>query len=153
MTLPEEVINIFQNPEAVKIIATTDGNGNPHAVIEDSLTVLDDGSIAYSEALESSRTNRNMTRAIWFNRHIAITIADKNNSYQISGLPVKCLIDGPIFKQFYIAARERFGPDSDIQAVWIIAPIEISNQSPAIRKNEEEEKHPMFKHLDRRYFH
>lgn len=151
--LSQEVIELIKDTETVKVLATIDENGDPHAVFKRSLTVLDDGSIAYSEALESSQSNKNMVRSIWFNKSVSITIRGRNGlSYQIKGEAAKCITTGNIFKQFYIAKRQRSGPESDIAAVWIITPKEIRNETPAVRKEEEEKKHPIFKHLDRESF-
>ena len=148
--LPTEVIELFKNPEAVKALATVDEKGNPHVAFKGSLTVLEDGSIAYVEALESSQTNRNMLRGLWFDKGVAVSLRGKDGlSYQIKGKPARYVITGPLFKQFFLAVRERMGPEGDIAGVWIITPEEIKNESFAVRKKEEEEKHPYFRHFDR----
>ncbi|NJD53966.1 MAG: pyridoxamine 5'-phosphate oxidase family protein [Candidatus Methanoperedens sp.] len=153
VNLPEDVIGLIRDPETVKVVATVDENGAPHAVFKGSLTVLDNGSIAYAEALESSQSNKNMVRSIWFNKGISVTLRGKNGlSYQIKGEAAKCITNGPIFKQFYTAKRQKSGPESDIAAVWIIDPKEIRNETPSVRKAEEEKKHPIFRHLDRESF-
>lgn len=148
--LPAEVIELFKDPTAVKVLATVDEQGTPHVVFKGSLTVLEDGSLAYVEALESSRTNGNMLRSIWFDRRVAVSIRGQDGlSYQIKGKPARYVITGPLFKQFFREARERMGPEGDIAGVWIITPEEVRNESFAVRKQEEEEKHPFFRHFDR----
>lgn len=149
---PEELIGLFQNQNSTKVLSTIDEKGDPHVSFKGSLQILGDN-IAYTEIIESSHTNKNMIRSMWFDKHVAVAITDKLKSYYIKGLPVKCLIDGPIFKQFYAKIREKLGEDSDVQAVWIIEPKEIIDKSPKLRIKEEEEKHPTFKHLDRKSLH
>jgi hypothetical protein len=39
--------------------------------------------------------------------------------------------------------------DWDLSTVWVIRPEEVTNESPAARRKEEEAKHPTFAHLDR----
>lgn len=88
-------------------------------------------------------------RSIWFNRKVAIALKGKNGqSYQIVGKPVKAVVAGPIFQKHYVKIREKLG-DVDLAAVWVIEAEEVSNQTFAVRKTEEEAAHPNFKHLDR----
>ena len=150
VSLPEELRKLLEKPDAVKILGTVDEKGNPHVVPKDSMKLLDDGTIAYAEDLDSSRSNKNMVRSIWFDRLVSINVTDGKVSYQITGKPVKCLITGPLFKEFLIKERERFGNDSDIQSVWIVSPIEVRNQTRILRRKEEWRKKPYFNiHLDR----
>ncbi len=148
--LQEELIRLLKDPEAKKALATVDEEGVPHLVFKDSLTVLDDGKIAYAEELDSSQANKNMVRGIWFDKTVAVTVAKESVAYQIKGKPYKCLITGAIFKQFLMEAREKNGPDSDIQSVWVITPEEVRDATPAQRVKDEEQNRPFFnRHLDR----
>lgn len=148
--LQEEVIRLLKDPEAQKALATVDEQGVPHLVFKDSLTVLDDGKIAYAEELDSSQANKNMVRGIWFDKTVAVTVAKESVAYQIKGKPYKCLITGALFKQFLMEARKKRGPDSDIQSVWIITPEEVRDATPAQRVKDEEQNRPFFnRHLDR----
>ncbi len=148
--LPKEVIELFEDPDAMKALATVDEGGVPHLAFKGSLTILEDGKIAYAERLDSSQANKNMVRSIWFDQRVAVTVVKDTTAYQIKGRPYKCLITGPVFKEFLIRVREKEGDDADIQAVWIITPEEIRDQTPGTRIREEEEKRPFFnRHLDR----
>jgi hypothetical protein len=148
--LPDELVNLLKDPESVKVMATLNEDGSPHVVAKGSLTTLDEETIVFNEGLDTYQSNKNLVRSIWFNKPIAINVTKGSISYQIKGKPYKCLITGPVFKQFLVKARERRGPEADIAAVWIITPEEIRNESPAIRRKEEEEKRPYFnRHLDR----
>ncbi len=152
--LPAEVIELLKDPSAVKVVATTDERGHPHAELKESLTVLDDGVIAYGEALESSRTNSNMLRSIWFDKVVAVLVrGNSGRSYQIKGKAYRYVINGPIFKQFYLDARRKEGPDSELAGVWLITSDEVSNETFSVRKEEEERKHPGMRHFDRASFH
>lgn len=147
--LTTEIIDLFTDAESTKILATLDGDGFPHAVVKQSLQVGDDGNLLYLELLESSRTNRNLVRSIWFDQKVAVTVTGRGGqSYQIKGKPVKTHITGPVFQQYYTAIRERLG-DVDLAAVWVIEPEEIVEETFAVRRADEERKHPFFNHLDR----
>ena len=151
--LPKDAVEMLLDPRAFKVLATTDDQGNVHVVAKDSLTLLDDGSLAYGEVLESSVTNANMVRGIWFDRRVAVLVCGRQGrGYQIKGKPHRFVTTGPLFKQFYLAAREKLGPDSDLAGVWIIAVDEVREQTLATRKEEEERKHPNMRHFDRACF-
>src|ERR1035438_9555052 len=44
--------------------------------------------------------------------------------------------------------RRRLG-DVDLSAVWVIEPEEVINENILVRRAEEEQAHPLFRHLDR----
>lgn len=148
--LPKEVIDLISSAESVKVLATTDERGNPHTAFKDTLTVLEDGNLAFGEEFEGSQTNVNMVRSIWFNKGVELTVRDKNGTtFRIKGKPYRYAHAGPLFKKFYVAEREKRGPDSELAGVWIITPEEVKNETYDARKKEEDEKHPFFRHFDR----
>jgi hypothetical protein len=148
--LPKEVLDLIRDSESVKVLATTDEEGNPHIAFKESLTVLDNGKLAFGEEFEGSQTNVNMVRSIWFNGNVELTVRDGHGTtFQIQGKPYRYVHAGPLFKKFYLAERERRGPDSELAGVWIITPEDVKNETYEVRKKEEDEKHPFFRHFDR----
>jgi hypothetical protein len=147
--LAPEIIELLNAPDTVKVLATVDGQGNPHAVIKKSLHVADDGTIHCLEILETSNTARNVTSALWFERRVAILLFGKDGrQVQIKGKPLKYHISGPLFLRHYSAVRERLG-DVDLAGVWVIDPEEVIDENFAARKAREESEHSSFIHLDR----
>ncbi|NPV92800.1 MAG: pyridoxamine 5'-phosphate oxidase family protein [Firmicutes bacterium] len=147
--LEQEVKNLLADKETLKILATTDEKGIAHAVVKGSLHLDEDGNLIYSELLESSQTQKNMTLGIWFNRQVAVLLIGKDGrSYQLKGRPIRAIISGPVFQETYVRVRERLG-DVDLASIWIIEPEEVRNQSYFARKEHEEASRPYFKHLDR----
>jgi predicted pyridoxine 5'-phosphate oxidase superfamily flavin-nucleotide-binding protein len=148
-TLSKEIRELFADAQSVKVLATLDESGFPHAVAAGSLQVGEDGNLHYLELLESSRTNKNLVRSIWYDQRVAIAIQGAGGqSYQIKGLPVKTHITGALFQQHYAQVRQRLG-DVDLAAVWIIEPLEVINENLVLRRAEAEQAHPVFSHLDR----
>lgn len=144
-----EVAGLLADPSTVKVLATAGEDGTPHAAIKQSLHLDADGNLAYLELLESSRTNRNMVRSIWYNHRVAILLQGKQGeSYQIKGTPVKAIVSGPVFQHHYTRIRQRLG-DVDLAAVWVIEPEAVIDESYAVRKAQEESLHPHWLHLDR----
>jgi hypothetical protein len=118
-------------------------------VAKSTVGLDEDGNVIYLEGIESSRTNRNLVRSIWYDRKVSVTLlGDGGNSYQIKGTPIKSIVSGPLFQRHYEALRAQLG-DVDLAAVWVIAPEEVINESWRVRQQEEEAKHPSFIHLDR----
>lgn len=148
--LPKEAVDIIKDPDAVKVLTTVDEEGKPHAAFRDDLTVLDDGSLAFGEPFEGCQTNVNLVRSIWFDKNVELTIRDKRGTtYQIVGKPYRYAHAGPLFKQFYMAERAKRGQDSELAGVWIIKAEEVRNETYEVRKQEEDAKHPFFRHFDR----
>lgn len=149
VSINEELAALLAEADTVKFLVTTDEQGAPHAVVKKSLQLDESNHLIYFELLESSHTNKNMVRSIWFNRPVTVAVAGANDrSYQIKGNPIKAIVSGPAFRRYYEQCREQYD-DADLAAVWVIEPQEISNQSFTVRRQQEEASRPYFTHLDR----
>lgn len=147
--LSEKVIALLQDRNTKKALATIDKNGIPNVAFKGSLTVNESGQIEVIELLETSQTNKNLTYSLWFRKYVAITVWGENGeAYEIKGVPVKVHIDGPYYEEKYKEALKR-NPANDISGVWIIEPAEVTNQTYAVRKKEQDEKYPILGHLDK----
>jgi len=88
--LGQEVIELLRDPQTLKVLATVDERGVPHVVVKGSLSVNLDGDLQVLELLETSRTNRNLVRSIWYDRRVAILLKGQDGrSFQIKGLPIR----------------------------------------------------------------
>lgn len=147
--LTPEVIALLSDPETVKILGTVSQDGIPHVVSKGSIQAGKDGNVHLFQVLEHSQSNRNLTHSIWFDRQVSIYLRGKDgSSYQIKGRPIQNHIAGPLFQEYYVNFRARRG-DVDLAGVWVIAPEQIINETPAVRIQEEGERHPYVTHLDR----
>jgi hypothetical protein len=140
------ILQRLNEPDALKILVTLDEHGAPHPTPKGSLR-WDGERIVSWEILESSRTNRNLTRAIWFNQPIVILLvtADKQ-AYKITVKPARNMVMGKEFTRHYEEAERRRG--HGIAGVWLYEPIAISEQTTATRMAEEQAARPYFIHLD-----
>lgn len=149
VTINEELAVLLGKAATVKLLITTDDKGVPHAVVKDSLQLDEKNHLIYFELLESSHTNKNMVRSLWFNQSVTVAIVGNNGaSYQIKGKPVKAIVSGHLFQKYYEQVRKK-NDDADLAALWVIEPQEIFNQSFSVRSQQEKTTHPYFKHLDR----
>jgi len=147
--LNKEIIALFSSDDSTKVLATVNELGSPHAAAKPFIRVDDDGNLLYLELVESSGTQKNLVRSIWFDTKVSISVSDNHGqSWQIKGKPVKTLITGPVFLHHYRDVRQRLG-DVDLSAVWVIEPEEVINENILVRHAEEELAHPLFRHLDR----
>lgn len=147
--IEKKIADAVNNPESIKVLASTDRHGNINVVAKGSISVTEDGRIKYWELLESSQTNKNVTFALWFNKEIAINvITTDKRSYQIKGIPRVNLNAGHEYEENYIKAQEK-NKDNDLAAVYYIEPIEIIEETYSKRLDEETKKHPLYIHLDR----
>jgi len=143
-----EVLNLLNNGDTVKILVTVDDAGTPHPVVKKSLRCEGD-TITYIEFLESSRTNRYMTKSIWFNKPVSILILTPDEkSWEITALPVRAIVNGKIFQRYYEEAQKKYN-GLDVATVWVLRPLEIREGTLQKRVAEESQNHPYFLHLDK----
>lgn len=149
LRLPDKTVAALADPGSVKLISTVGPDGLPRTALKDSLRLLADGLLEYDELLETSETNKNMTRALWFDRPVAATVIDPGkNVTRISAVPVRCVISGAEYLKRYRELRAR-DPESDLAAVWRLRPVEAEAVDLASRRRAQERDHPLLTHLDR----
>lgn len=149
ITLTQDVIDLLNDRNTVKVLATVNDKGEPHAVFKQSLHVGEDGLIHSLELIETSHTAKNLVGSIWFERKLSILLRGADNrAVQIKGRVRQYLISGALFQQHYLSARERLG-DVDLAGVWVIEPEEVIEQGLQARRGAEDAQHPGFLHLDR----
>jgi hypothetical protein len=149
ITLSEELKAILADKDTIKIIGTADAAGTPHLAGKGSIGVDDDGRLYYLELLEGSVTNKNMIRSLWFDKPIAIlVIAKDRRSFHINAKPIKTLIANHVFEKYYELVQSK-NPNNDLAAVYYFDVEAITERTYALRKDQEEELHPLYTHLDR----
>lgn len=139
--LPKEVLEALRDPQTIKALTTTDKEGVPHTVYKLSLTVLDDGQLAYLEMVERSRTYTNILHNHWEKKKVSISIFNPQNglAFQIKGIPTRCVLEGPIWEMFRDQCWSMM-PDAEPAAVWLIGPEEVMNESLGARIEEESKR-------------
>jgi hypothetical protein len=146
---PKEFLELVGDPDSVKVVATTDKHGAPHVVVKGSLRV-EGAHLAFGEVIEDSDSGHYLVRSIWFDRPVAVNVTKGDKSWQVKGRTYKCLIVGPLLKEFLLRERAQRGPDADLNAVWLIEPTEIRDESLEARRQALEARRPLFgRHLDR----
>jgi hypothetical protein len=139
---------LLVDSETVAVIATAGTDGTPQLTVSKHLELLDDGRLLHLELFESSETSRNLLRALWFNKQVAVILhGTSGQSLVLQGKPVKAHISGPVFRRYYETIRHRLG-DVGLAAVWLIEPDDIRDDSYETRRRIEKERFPFHLHLD-----
>ena len=148
-TIEPRVHGLLSDPAAVRVLATSDRTGRPHAVVaEDPIALGADGRLRYLERLEGSPSQRNLVASLWFDRPVALTLRRGDLSFEVVGRAVKSVVAGPEFREAYAAVRSR-SPAADLAAVWHIEPLEVTELTYEHRRLRQETERPFLTHLDR----
>ena len=144
-----ELLEVLAQPGTHKVIATLDEGGSPYAVPSPFLHARPDGLLVHFELLETSATNHNLLRGLWFDRKLAVTLVGaEGQTFVIKAVPAKTEISGQAFSRAFEAVRSVLG-DADLAAVWLLRPLAVVDETYTRRKLDEEERHPFSIHLDR----
>lgn len=147
--LNEKVKALLRDPASYKALATVSKIGEVHVVYKGSLTVDEDGNIVVYELLDSSQTSKNLTYSLWFEKKVAVNVVGQDGtSYLIKGIPERDIVTGPEFEEKYKEFLAK-NPENDLAGIWIIPPIEVKENTYAIRRQEERERYPVIGHMDR----
>jgi hypothetical protein len=148
--LSNEAVNLIRSERSIKILATGDEAGSPHAVRREDFLVLDDGTIVFAEWRESSYTNRNLVHAIWNDKKVSLLVFDENGiSVAIDAKPVRFDFFSDLYQKQFEKAREKHGDNIDVTGLWYLKPISARDEDAELLKKEEEELHPYFRYLDK----
>lgn len=143
-----EVLALLNDSECVKILCCVDEDGTPRSSVKDSLRSAGEN-ILYFEFIESSKTNRCMTRALWFDKKVSVLLLTPDKkSFLITARPARVLVSGKDFQAFYHEVSKKYG-GLDLSAVWILKPEKITEQTLQKRIEQEAAERPYFVHLDR----
>jgi hypothetical protein len=145
--IKEEALALLGDQNSLKILATIDENGAPYLTPKGSLR-FEDNRLLHWEILESSKTNRNLTRALWFDKTVsALAIAPDRRAYSFKLKPIRNVVSGKLFGKHYEEAAAKFN-GRGIAGVWIYEILSVSDQSAKTRIAEEKAARPYFTHLD-----
>lgn len=122
--MPKEVMDVFNDLEASKVLATVDTGGKLNVVPVGSLTTVDDETIAFAEIfMGKTKSNLEATRR-------AATTAFKGiEGYQIKGTFQGFQTSGDLFDQIAARVKEILG--LDIKSVGVIKVEEVYSVTPS----------------------
>ncbi|NTV01539.1 MAG: pyridoxamine 5'-phosphate oxidase family protein [Chlorobiaceae bacterium] len=132
--LPEELIQLINDRESVKVVATVGADGKPHVVVKGSLTTFDSDTIVFAEGFQGSLSNSNLLDSQVNSRPVAVNVTKGLASFQVKGYVSPASPSDKVYQTLLERIRSRRGPDAEIAGAWIVAPEEIRNESPGAAK-------------------
>lgn len=133
MPLPKEVVEVFNNPRATKVLATIDEEGRVHAAPIASLGAVPDGSALFFGRIMAKGTSRRLEYMKKAGK-TAVAVAQVFDvpNMVIKGYAVRCEVgefqtSGPLFEKISEAVK---GLGMPVEGVWTLIPVEYKVCSP-----------------------
>jgi predicted pyridoxine 5'-phosphate oxidase superfamily flavin-nucleotide-binding protein len=119
--MPKEVMDMLNNPQSAKVLATCDSAAKLNAVPKGSLTAVDDETVAFADIF-GDKTNVNLKAT----NKAAVTFFSTDLppvGYQVKGTFQGFQTSGPMFDKFAQRVKELL--NMDIKAVGVIKVDEV----------------------------
>lgn len=126
--LPKNVIDVLAAPDAPKMIATVDVNGNPNVIPLWSIVALDPETIAFADIF-IKKTKENLSQT----GKVAIAVCKGNTGYQIKGTFAEFKTSGPVYEEFSKKIMEAM--KVPIKSLGIIKVDEVFEATPGKNSN------------------
>ena len=101
--IPPEVMELFNTPDATKVMGTVDKNGIPNVVPLGSIRAVSDDTITFMEMFHI-KTKENLLS----NKKATVLAVKGMKAYQIKGTFTGYTSSGPLFDNMYKVSMEKF---------------------------------------------
>lgn len=120
--MPVKVLEKFNDPNAMKFMATVDKKGNPNVVAIFSLIAIDEETLIYANRM-GIKTPKNLQDT----RKVAVNVfaPDPGVSYQVKGEFVEFLNSGPLYDAFTDHPAFKHDPVFGVKSVGVIKVKEV----------------------------
>jgi hypothetical protein len=123
--MPENVMNVINDPQSVKILSTSSGDDLLHSVPLGSLAAPSSDSIVFGKIL-MNETHSNLEKALKNGSLVSVLVVRGKEAYQIRCRPKTFYTDGPTFQ----AMRGKLPAQMPLHGVWLLEPSELICQTP-----------------------
>lgn len=123
--MPEAVVSKFNDPKAIKVVATISPDGDVHAIQVGACVAPQPGMIVVG-AILMQHTSVNLEEMKNQGHKVAIVVAKEMESYQVKAKVQDFQTEGPVFNAM-APEIEKLG--LKLRGVWILEPAEVWNQS------------------------
>ena len=104
--LPEKAMDLFNDLQSMKVIATVGATGKPHLTPKGSMMAIDDETIAYAE-MAGGKTKANLEAT----KQAAVLACKELKAWKVTGSLRGIYTSGDVFEQFKKTAKEKLGLD------------------------------------------
>jgi len=122
--MPKEVMDMFNDPEASKVLATVDADGKLNVAPKGSIIAADEETIAFADIF-GDKTNKNLEST---KKASAVSFKMPPAGYQIKGKFEGFKKAGPLYDSFAKKVKEML--NMDIKAVGTIKVDEVYSVGP-----------------------
>jgi hypothetical protein len=124
--LPKKVQDLFNDDQAVKVLATLSHNGMLHAVPLGSLRAPAPDTLVFANIL-AKETHANLEETLKKSGYVSALVVKGGESYQVRCKAKAYMTSGPAYDGMNAALKAR---GMTALGVWLLEPVEVINQSP-----------------------
>ena len=124
--LPKKVQDLFNDDQAVKVLATQAKNGMLHAVPLGSLRAMSPNTLVFANIL-AKETHANMEETLKRGGWVSALAVKGGEAYQVRCKAKMYMTSGPAYDRMSEVLKAR---GMTAAGVWLLEPIEVLNQSP-----------------------
>ena len=132
MQLRSEVVDLYNNPRAVKILAFLSQDIELHLICIDS-TIAPDPNTVILANIAMKEVDKNLIQAMNTERSVsvlaAVTLKNTPKVYQILCRVKEFQTTGPLYEKFLDQLKAR---SEDLAGVWVFEPVEIIDRKPGL---------------------
>ncbi len=122
MKIPKNVMDLFNNPEATKVLTSVSTDGTPHSIVVGSIMAPSEDFFCAAEIMMKT-TSANLES----NPKVTAIAVKGMKSYQIVGTVKAHQTEGELFDNVNAKLAEM---NMACKSVWLFEPIEIFDESP-----------------------
>jgi hypothetical protein len=124
--LPKNVQDLFNDPQAVKVLATTSTNGLLHVVPLGSLVAPSKDMLIFAKII-AKETHANLEEALKKGSLVSALAVKGGEAYQVRCRPKTYATAGPLVDGMNEKLKAR---GMTAAGIWVLEPVEVLNQSP-----------------------
>jgi hypothetical protein len=124
--LPKNVQDLFNDQQAVKVLATASTNGLLHVVPLGSLAAPAKDTIIFAKII-ANETHANLEEALKRGSMVSALAVKGGEAYQVRCKPKTFATAGPLLDGMNEKLKAR---GMKAAGVWVLEPVEVLNQSP-----------------------
>jgi hypothetical protein len=132
MPLDKEVLELYNDPSAIKILAVASRESGLHLIFVDSMMAPDPETIIFA-IVAMTDVNKNLIQAMISGELVSVlavaTAVEISTAYQIRCRVKEFQTTGPLYDKFLDQLKAR---SEDLEGVWILNPVEVTDRTPGL---------------------
>jgi hypothetical protein len=132
MPLRKEVLESYNDPTAIKILAVASRESGLHLIHVNSMMAPDPETIIFA-TVAMKEVNKNLIQAMISGELVSVlavaTVVEISTAYQIRCRVKEFQTTGPLYDKFLDQLKAR---SEDLEGVWILNPVEVTDRTPGL---------------------